>query len=87
VDETGSYLYTLDPLGSLIKEEHYTATGSGSVVAFGVLESGYKDGMTLDETVNLVTTAINASRARDIASGGPLQIIAITKDGGYKKIQ
>jgi proteasome beta subunit len=87
VDDTGSYLYELDPLGSLIQEEHYTATGSGSVVAFGVLETGYRDGMTLDDAVNLITTAITASRARDIGSGGPLQIIAITRDEGYKKVQ
>nr|MDO8098232.1 proteasome subunit beta [Candidatus Njordarchaeota archaeon] len=87
VDDTGPHLYTLDPLGSLIPEEHYTATGSGSVVAFGVLESGYKEGMSLDEGVKLITTAITASRARDIASGGPLQIVAITKDEEYKQIK
>nr|MDO8133704.1 hypothetical protein [Candidatus Njordarchaeum guaymaensis] len=87
VDDAGPHLYTLDPLGSLIPEEQYTATGSGSVVAFGVLESGYKEGMNLDEGVKLITTAITASRARDIASGGPLQIIAITKDEEYKQIK
>ncbi|WXG43309.1 MAG: proteasome subunit beta [Promethearchaeati archaeon SRVP18_Atabeyarchaeia-1] len=87
VDDTGPHLYILDPLGSLIPEEHYTATGSGSVVALGVLESQYKDGMSLDSVIKLITTAITASRARDIASGGPLQIIAITKSDGYKKIQ
>ncbi len=87
VDETGPRLYTLDPLGSLILEEHYTATGSGSIVAFGVLESKFKDGMTQDEAVNLISSAITAARSRDIASGGPLQIIAITSDGGYKKIK
>jgi len=87
VDDTGPHLYTLDPLGSLIPEGQYTATGSGSVIAFGVLESGYREGMSLDEGVKLITTAITASRARDIASGGPLQIIAITKDEEYKQIK
>jgi proteasome beta subunit len=84
VDETGPRLYTLDPLGSLIAEEHYTATGSGSIVAFGVLESKFKDGMTQEEAVALISSAITAARSRDIASGGPLQIIAITKSEGYK---
>lgn len=87
VDETGPRLYTLDPLGSLISEQHYTATGSGSIVAFGVLESKFKDGMTQDEALNLISSAITAARSRDIASGGPLQIIAITSDEGYKKIK
>jgi proteasome beta subunit len=87
VDDTGPHLFILDPLGSLIPEERYTATGSGSVVAFGVLESEYKDRMSLDSATKLITAAITASRARDVASGGPLQIIAFTKDGGYKKIE
>ena len=87
VDDAGPHLFILDPLGSLIQEGHYTASGSGSVVALGVIESEYKEGMSLDSAVKLITTAITASRARDIASGGPLQIIAITKDEGYKKIQ
>jgi proteasome beta subunit len=87
VDDAGPHLFILDPLGSLIPEGHYAATGSGSVVALGVLESEYKDGMSLDSAAKLITTAITASRARDIASGGPLQIIAFTKDEGYQKIQ
>ncbi|WXG45926.1 MAG: proteasome subunit beta [Candidatus Atabeyarchaeum deiterrae] len=87
VDETGYHLFILDPLGSLIPEKDYTATGSGSIVALGVLENGYKKAMTLNEGVKLVSTGIAASKARDIASGGPLQIISITKEEGYKKIQ
>jgi proteasome beta subunit len=87
VDDAGPHLFMLDPLGSLIQEQQYTASGSGSIVALGVIESQYKDGMNLDSAARLITTAITASRARDIASGGPLQIVAITKDEGYKKIQ
>jgi proteasome beta subunit len=87
VDEAGSHLYTLDPLGSLIPEEHYTATGSGSIVALGVLESQFKDGMTQEEAVALISSAITAAKSRDIASGGPLQIIAVTKKNGYKDMK
>jgi proteasome beta subunit len=87
VDEAGSHLYTLDPLGSLILEEHYTATGSGSIVALGVLESQFKDGMTQEEAVALISSAITAAKSRDIASGGPLQIIAVTKKNGYKDMK
>jgi proteasome beta subunit len=86
VDEAGSHLYTLDPLGSLIPEEHYTATGSGSIVALGVLESKFKDGMTQEQAVSLISSAITAAKSRDIASGGPLQIIAVTKKEGYKTV-
>jgi proteasome beta subunit len=87
VDEAGSHLYTLDPLGSLILEEHYTATGSGSIVALGVLESQFKDSMTQEEAVALISSAITAAKSRDIASGGPLQIIAVTRKDGYKDVK
>ena len=37
VDENGPSLYSLDPAGGMIKDE-FISTGSGSIVAYGVLE-------------------------------------------------
>jgi proteasome beta subunit len=71
----------LDPLGSMLEEERFTATGSGSVVAFGVLEDEYRDNMTAIEGKELVIRAVNAARKRDIASGGAIQIAKITSKG------
>lgn len=80
VDSTGPHLFTLDPMGSLIEEDRFGATGSGSVIAFGVLEDEYKDGITVDEAASLAERAIRAARSRDTASGGPIQIFKITKN-------
>ncbi|MBS7246804.1 MAG: archaeal proteasome endopeptidase complex subunit beta [Candidatus Jordarchaeales archaeon] len=80
VDSTGPHLFTLDPMGSLIEEDKFGATGSGSVIAFGVLEDEYKDGITVDEAASLAERAIRAARSRDTASGGPIQIFKITKN-------
>lgn len=80
VDDTGPHLFTLDPMGSLIEEDRFGATGSGSVIAFGVLEDEYKDGITVNEAASLAERAIKAARSRDTASGGPIQIFKITKN-------
>ncbi|MHA1580227.1 MAG: archaeal proteasome endopeptidase complex subunit beta [Candidatus Freyarchaeota archaeon] len=81
VDDSGSHIYTLDPLGSLLEEPKFGATGSGSVIAFGVLEDEYKDGITVEEGKELAIRAVKAAKARDTASGGRIQIHKITKEG------
>jgi proteasome beta subunit len=81
VDESGGHIYTLDPLGSLLEEPKFGATGSGSVIAFGVLEDEYKDGMAVEEGKDLAVRAVKAAKARDTASGGRIQVHKITQDG------
>jgi proteasome beta subunit len=81
VDESGPHIYTLDPLGSLLEEPKFGATGSGSVLAYGVLEDEYREGMGIEEGKELAIRAIKAAKARDINSGGRIQIHKITKEG------
>jgi proteasome beta subunit len=81
VDKAGSHIYMLDPLGSMLEEEEFTATGSGSVVAYGVLEDEYRKNMTIEEGKDLVTRAVSAARKRDIASGGAIQMAVINTKG------
>ena len=80
-DNEGPHLYTLDPFGSLLEEKGFASVGSGSVVGIGVLESGYKEDITVAEAIELVKRAIDAARKRDTASGGPIQVAVIDKDG------
>jgi proteasome beta subunit len=81
VDEKGGHVYMLDPLGSMLEEEEFTATGSGSVVAYGVLEDEYRKDMSIEEGKRLVMRAVNAARRRDIASGGSIQLAVINTKG------
>ena len=60
LDEEGASLYVLDVLGSLIPDK-YTAVGSGTEIAIGVLEQGYKEGLKLKEAKDLVTTSYKIS--------------------------
>jgi proteasome beta subunit len=80
IDETGAKLYVLDPLGSVI-EDKFTAVGSGSEIAMGLLETDYKEGMTVEDGKGLVRKAVKAASARDIGSGEGLDMLIITSNG------
>jgi proteasome beta subunit len=80
-DEAGFHIYDLAPDGSIIEIDDYTTSGSGSVMVYGVLETLFKNNMSVEEGVKLATKSINAAIQRDIASGNGLNIVAITQDG------
>ncbi len=80
IDEEGPSLYVLDPLGSVI-DDKYASVGSGSEIAVGVLEAEFKEGMTVEQGRDLVKKAAKAALARDIGSGGGLDIMTITESG------
>jgi proteasome beta subunit len=80
VDSTGPHVFALDPFGSLT-EEKCVATGSGSPIAYGVLEDKYKEGATIEEVLPIVVRAVDSAMKRDIASGDSFDIAVITKEG------
>ena len=67
-------------IGSLISDPFISA-GSGAPIAMGVIEAEYKDGMAVEEGVELALKAIKAAVARDIASGDGVDMLIITKNG------
>ena len=80
VDDEGSNIYILDPLGSVIPDK-YAAVGSGAEIAIGVLEDAYKDGLSLEEGKDLVVRTMKSALARDTASGNGVDLLLITADG------
>ncbi len=80
VDKNGPSIYSLDAIGGLIDERKAVATGSGSMIAYGVLEDRYVDGMSLDEGANLAIRALTNAMKRDSASGNGVSLVKITKD-------
>ncbi len=80
IDEDGPSLYVLDVLGSLIPDK-YAAVGSGTEIAIGVIEEGYKEHMTAKEAKELVTRAIKSAISRDAMSGDGIDFLIITKEG------
>jgi len=85
LDVDGPALYTLDMGGSLIPDE-YTAAGTGVRTAYGVLENDFKAGLTVKEAEEIAIRAVKAGIARDVQSGGPIQIMVVTKDGVSERI-
>jgi 20S proteasome subunit beta 2 len=79
VDVEGPFLATVAPHGSTDRLP-FVAMGSGSLAAMGVLETGYKDGMTADDAKKLVTGAIHAGMFNDPFSGTQVDVCVITKD-------
>jgi proteasome beta subunit len=80
LDEEGPSLYVLDVLGSLIPDK-YAVVGSGTEIAMGVLEEGYKEGIAIEEAKALVTRAIKSAISRDALSGDGIDFLVITKEG------
>lgn len=80
LDDEGATLYALDIMGSVIPDK-YSAVGSGTQIAMGLLEEGYKENLTIEEAKNLVTRSIKSAISRDIMSGNGIDFLIITKDG------
>jgi proteasome beta subunit len=80
LDEEGPSLYVLDVLGSLIPDK-YAVVGSGTEIAMGVLEEGYKETMNAKEAKELVMRSIKSAISRDSMSGDGIDFLIITKEG------
>lgn len=76
-DMEGTHLYDLFPDGSVTKITDFISSGSGSVFAYGVLETQYKKDITTAEAVNLAVKAVNTALQRDSASGNGIDVVVI----------
>jgi len=84
VDDTGPHIYAIDPFGS-VTEEKCVATGSGSPIAYGVLEDKFREDAEINELKPVVVRAVNSAMKRDIASGDSFDVVII--DGaGFKEL-
>ncbi len=80
-------LYKLGSFGSKMAgkgEDPFpiAATGSGSPVAYGALEGGYEEDMSVDDAQDLAFTALEAAKERDTYTGFGTDMATITLDDG-----
>lgn len=84
IDAEGPSLYYLDLYGSISREK-FSATGSGSPIAYGVLESGYREDLSLEDAKKLAVKAVVSAISRDGFSGEGVDVVTITKSGISKE--
>ncbi|MDP3563327.1 MAG: archaeal proteasome endopeptidase complex subunit beta [Methanoregula sp.] len=80
IDVTGPSVYSVDAMGGATKEEEIVATGSGSPMAYGVLEDRFKKDMNEAEAIDLAVRALKSAMKRDAGSGEGIHVVVITKD-------
>ena len=86
-DLEGFHVYDLYPDGSLTEIDDFVSSGSGSVMAYGVLETLYNKEITVEEGVKLALKSVNAALQRDSASGNGIDIVTVTKEGIKRVIE
>lgn len=79
-DDDGPQVFYTDFIGSVLSDK-YTASGSGSPVALGVLEAEYQEDLTKAKAIELAVRAIAAAMERDAATGNSILVSVIDKDG------
>jgi proteasome beta subunit len=64
-------VFSYDVTGGRYEEHDYQCQGSGSVHARNWIKAGWREGMSLDDTVELAIRALFAAADEDAATGGP----------------
>ena len=73
-------LFSVDMLGG-VTEEKVTSTGSGSPIAYGVLEELYREDVAIDDNLSVAAKSVSAAMRRDAASGERVDLCIINKQG------
>src|SRR5438132_670280 len=76
VDQEGGHIYAADMSGAITSED-FASSGSGSPIAYGVLESTYHNEITNEEQKQIATKAVSAAKERDPGSGNGIDLLAI----------
>jgi len=79
-DNQGPALYNIDMFGS-VEEKTYVTTGSGSPVAYGLLEEEYRNDLTVEDAKEVALRAVKAAITRNIGTGDGINVSIIDKNG------
>jgi proteasome beta subunit len=77
-------IYNIDLFGSITTEK-FISTGSGSPVAYGYLESEYKDGIGVNDAYKIAIQSIAAAIRRNAGTGDSINAVIIDKNG-YREL-
>jgi proteasome beta subunit len=77
-------IYNIDLFGSMTSEK-FIATGSGSPVAYGYLETEFKENLTVNDAYKIAIHAIAAAIRRNSGTGDNINAVIIDEDG-YREL-
>ena len=83
-DKEGGQIHNIDLFGSMTSEK-FISTGSGSPVAYGYLESEFKEGLGVNDAYKIAIRAIAAAIRRNAGTGDAINAVIIDKDG-YREL-
>ena len=83
-DKEGGQIYNIDLFGSITSEK-FISTGSGSPVAYGYLESEYKEGLSVNDAYKIAIRAIAAAIRRNAGTGDSINAVIIDRNG-YREL-
>lgn len=82
-NKAGGQIYNIDLFGSMTSEK-FISTGSGSPVAYGYLESEFKENLSVNEAYKMAIQAIAAAIRRNAGTGDNINAVIIDKDGYHE---
>jgi proteasome beta subunit len=78
--EKVAQIYNIDLFGSMTTE-NFISTGSGSPVAYGYLETEFRDDLNVDDGYKIAIRAIAAAIRRNAGTGDGINVVIIDKEG------
>lgn len=85
IDSKGPHIFNADLYGTLT-EERLLSTGSGSPIAYGIIESEYREDMGVEEAAKLAFKAVAMAIQRDIGSGDSIDVAYIKVGDRYREL-
>lgn len=79
-DKTGPDLYNIDMFGS-VEKKTFVTTGSGSPVAYGLLEEEFHENLSVEDAKIIALRAVKAAITRNIGTGDGINLAILDKDG------
>ena len=79
-DRDGPALFNINMFGS-VEKKSYVTTGSGSPVAYGLLEDEYRDDLKIEDAKVVALRAVKAAIVRNIGTGDGINLATIDKNG------
>lgn len=73
-------LFSVDMLGG-VTEEKIASTGSGSPIAYGVLEELFKEDAPVADNLRIAVKSVAAAMKRDAASGERVDLVLVDESG------